>query len=149
MSLTTMNSKSISAIEEEIVEEFELFDEWTEKYEYIIELGQKLSELDTKYKIDSNKIKGCQSSVWLNAYEKDGLIYFESDSDSTFVKGEIALLIRVLSGQKPADIVSTDLAFIDKIGLRQHLAMTRANGLASMIKQMKLYALGFQSQEKA
>ena len=83
MSLTTMDSKSISAIEEEIVEEFELFDEWTEKYEYIIELGQKLSELDTKYKIDSNKIKGCQSSVWLNAYEKDGLIYLESESDST------------------------------------------------------------------
>lgn len=144
-----MNNKSISAIENEIVEEFELFDEWTEKYEYIIELGQKLSDLDEKYKIDSNKIKGCQSSVWLNAYEKDGLIFFEADSDSTFVKGEIALLIRVLSGQKPADIVSTELAFIDKIGLRQHLAMTRANGLASMIKQMKLYALGFQSQEKA
>lgn len=144
-----MNNKSISAIENEIVEEFELFDEWTEKYEYIIELGQKLSDLDEKYKIDSNKIKGCQSSVWLNAYEKDGLIFFEADSDSTFVKGEIALLIRVLSGQKPADIVSNELAFIDKIGLRQHLAMTRANGLASMIKQMKLYALGFQSQEKA
>lgn len=144
-----MNNKSISAIEDEIVEEFELFDEWTEKYEYIIELGQKLSDLDEKYKIDSNKIKGCQSSVWLNAYEKDGLIFFEADSDSTFVKGEIALLIRVLSGQKPADIVSNELAFIDKIGLRQHLAMTRANGLASMIKQMKLYALGFQSQEKA
>ncbi|TAH40001.1 MAG: SufE family protein [Bacteroidetes bacterium] len=144
-----MNNKGISAIEDEIVEEFELFDEWTEKYEYIIELGQKLSDLDEKYKIDSNKIKGCQSSVWLNAYEKDGLIFFEADSDSTFVKGEIALLIRVLSGQKPADIVSNELAFIDKIGLRQHLAMTRANGLASMIKQMKLYALGFQSQEKA
>ena len=144
-----MNNRSISAIEDEIVEEFELFDEWGEKYEYIIELGQKLDDLDDKYKIDSNKIKGCQSSVWLNAFEKDGVIIFEADSDSTFVKGEIALLIRVLSGQKPADIVNTDLAFIDKIGLRQHLAMTRANGLASMIKQMKLYALGYQSQEKA
>ncbi len=144
-----MNNRSISAIEDEIVEEFELFDEWGEKYEYIIELGQKLNDLDDKYKIDSNKIKGCQSSVWLNAFEKDGVIIFEADSDSTFVKGEIALLIRVLSGQKPADIVNTDLAFIDKIGLRQHLAMTRANGLASMIKQMKLYALGYQSQEKA
>ena len=144
-----MNNRSISAIEDEIVEEFELFDEWGEKYEYIIELGQKLNDLDDKYKIDSNKIKGCQSSVWLNAFEKDGVIIFEADSDSTFVKGEIALLIRVLSGQKPADIINTDLAFIDKIGLRQHLAMTRANGLASMIKQMKLYALGYQSQEKA
>jgi len=144
-----MNSKSISKIEDEIVEEFELFDEWTEKYEYIIDLGQKLTDLDEKYKIDSNKIKGCQSSVWLNAFEKDGVIIFEADSDSTFVKGEIALLIRVLSGQKAADIVATDLGFIDKIGLRQHLAMTRANGLAAMIKQMKLYALAYQSQEKA
>jgi len=144
-----MNSKSISKIEDEIIEEFELFDEWTEKYEYIIDLGQKLTDLDEKYKIDSNKIKGCQSSVWLNAFEKDGVIIFEADSDSTFVKGEIALLIRVLSGQKAADIVATDLGFIDKIGLRQHLAMTRANGLAAMIKQMKLYALAYQSQEKA
>ncbi len=147
--MKSMSNKSITAIEDEIIEEFELFDEWGEKYEYIIELGQKLDDLDEKYKIDSNKIKGCQSSVWLNAFEKDGVIIFEADSDSTFVKGEIALLIRVLSGQKPADIINTDLAFIDKIGLRQHLAMTRANGLASMIKQMKLYALGYQSQEKA
>ena len=92
-----MNNKSISSIEDEIVEEFELFDEWEQKYEYIIELGQKLDDLDAKYKIDSNKIKGCQSSVWLNAFEKDGVILFEADSDSTFVKGEIALLIRVNS----------------------------------------------------
>ncbi|HNS13412.1 MAG TPA: SufE family protein [Bacteroidia bacterium] len=144
-----MEHQSISTIESEIVEEFELFDEWTEKYEYIIELGQKLKDLDNKYKVDSHKIKGCQSSVWLHAYEKDGTIIFEADSDSTFVKGEIALLIRVLSGQKAADIVSAELGFIDKIGLRQHLAMTRANGLASMIKQMKLYAVAYQSQEKA
>ena len=144
-----MSSENIAHLEKEIVEEFELFDEWSEKYEYIIELGQKLADLDEKYKIDSNKIKGCQSNVWLNAFEKDGLIYFEADSDSTFVKGEIALLIRVLSGQKPEDIVSTELDFIDKIGLRQHLAMTRANGLAAMIKQMKIYALGFQSQAQA
>ena len=144
-----MSKADISEIESEIIEEFELFDEWSEKYEYIIELGQKMNELDGKYKIDSNKVKGCQSSVWLHAFEKDGRIYFEADSDSTFVKGEIALLIRVLSGQKPKDIIENNLSFIDKIGLRQHLAMTRANGLASMIKQMKLYALGFQSQEKA
>lgn len=147
--MIVMSKADISEIESEIIEEFELFDEWSEKYEYIIDLGQKMNELDGKYKIDSNKVKGCQSSVWLHAFEKDGRIYFEADSDSTFVKGEIALLIRVLSGQKPKDIIENNLSFIDKIGLRQHLAMTRANGLASMIKQMKLYALGFQSQEKA
>ena len=132
----------IEEIEKSIVEDFELFDEWAEKYQYIIELGQKLPPLDNKYKIEENKIKGCQSSVWLNAYSKEGKVFFEADSDSTFVKGEIALLINVLSGQDPKDVVETDLKFIDEIGLRQHIAVTRANGLASMIKQMKLYALG-------
>lgn len=136
---------AIERIEDEIVEEFELFDDWADKYQYIIELGQKLGPLDEKYKDDNHRIKGCQSSVWLHAYQKDGLVYFESDSDSTFVKGEIALLIRVLSGRKPQDIIDTDLKFLDKIGLRQHIAVTRANGLASMIKQMKLYAVGLQS----
>src|SRR5258706_15863751 len=136
--------KSIEQIENEIVSEFELFDEWSDKYQYIIELGQKLPPLGDKYKIEENKIKGCQSTVWLNSYEKDGRIFFEADSDSTFVKGEIALLIRALSGQKPEDIVKTELNFIDKIGLRQHIAVTRANGLANMIKQMKLYAVAFQ-----
>src|SRR6187455_1469788 len=135
----------IQNIENEIVEDFGLFDEWTEKYQYIIELGQKLPVLDEQYKTEENKVKGCQSSVWLNAYEKDGRIFFEADSDSTFVKGEIALLIRVLSSQKPEEIVKSNLEFIDKIGLRQHIAVTRANGLASMIKQMKTYALGFQT----
>lgn len=136
---------AIERIEDEIVEEFELFDDWADKYQYIIELGQKLGPLDDQYKDDNHRIKGCQSSVWLHAYQKDGLVYFESDSDSTFVKGEIALLIRVLSGRKPQDIIDTDLKFLDKIGLRQHIAVTRANGLASMIKQMKLYAVGLQS----
>ena len=139
---------SIKEIENEIVEEFELFDDWADKYQYIIELGQKLSPLDEKYKLEENKIKGCQSSVWLNSFEKDGNIFFESDSDSTFVKGEIALLIRVLSGQKPEKIINSNLEFIDKIGLRQHVAVTRANGLSSMIKQMKLFALGFQNVKK-
>ena len=137
--------KSVAEIENEIVEEFELFDEWSEKYQYIIELGQKLPALDDKYKTEENKIKGCQSSVWLNSYEKDGRIFFEADSDSTFVKGEIALLIRALSGQKPEEIVNAELKFIDAIGLRQHIAITRANGLANMIKQMKAYAIGFQT----
>ncbi|MFZ7145927.1 MAG: SufE family protein [Bacteroidota bacterium] len=139
----------IEEIEKSIVEDFELFDEWAEKYQYIIELGQKLPPLDDKYKTEENKIKGCQSSVWLNAYSKDGKVYFEADSDSTFVKGEIALLINVLSGQDPKDVVETDLKFIDEIGLRQHIAVTRANGLASMIKQMKLYALGLNSKQSA
>ncbi len=139
---------TISEIEKEIVEEFELFDEWSDKYQYIIELGQKLPLLDDQYKKEENKIKGCQSSVWLNCFEKNGKIFFEADSDSTFVKGEIALLIRVLSGQKPEDIVESKLEFIDRIGLRQHIAVTRANGLANMIKQMKLYALGLQNVKK-
>ena len=105
--------------------------------------------MDDKYKVDENKIKGCQSSVWLHAYSENGKVFFEADSDSTFVKGEIALLINVLSGQDPKDIVDTDLKFIDAIGLRQHIAVTRANGLASMIKQMKLYALGLNSKQSA
>lgn len=136
---------SIKETEAEIIEEFGLFDDWSAKYEYIIELGQKLPVLDSKYKVDSNKIKGCQSNVWLHAYEREGKVYFEADSDSTFVKGEIALLIRVLSGQLPEEVIQADLKFIDDIGLRQHIAVTRANGLASMIKQMKLFALGYQS----
>ena len=137
----------IEEIEKSIVEDFELFDEWTEKYQYIIEIGQKLPALDDKYKIDENRIKGCQSSVWLHAFAKDGKVFFQADSDSTFVKGEIALLIQVLSGQPAKDVVETNLKFIDEIGLRQHIAVTRANGLASMIKQMKLYALGLTTKE--
>lgn len=137
---------TIRDIEHEITEEFELFDEWTEKYQYIIELGQKLPSLDERYKTEANKIKGCQSSVWLNSFEKDGKIYYEGDSDSTFVKGEIALLIRVLSGRDANEIVKAELNFIDHIGLRQHIAVTRANGLAQMIKQMKLDALAYSSQ---
>ncbi len=140
---------NIEELEKSIVEDFELFDEWAERYQYIIELGQKLPVLDDKYKIDENKIKGCQSSVWLHAYTENGKVFFEADSDSTFVKGEIALLINVLSGQDPKAIVDTDLKFIDAIGLRQHIAVTRANGLASMIKQMKLYALALNSKQSA
>jgi len=136
--------KTITELEQQIVEDFELFDEWEEKYQYIIELGQKLKPLAAEYKMDGNKIKGCQSSVWLNAYNEGDKIFFEADSDSTFVKGEIALLINVLSGQSAEEILSNELGFVDRIGLRQHMAQTRANGLAAMIKQMKLYALGFQ-----
>lgn len=138
--------ESIMETEKELVEEFELFDDWADKYQYIIELGQKLKPLDDCYKVDENKIRGCQSSVWLHAYHSNGKVFFEADSDSTFVKGEIGLLIRVLSGRSPEEVVKAPLDFIDQIGLRQHVAVTRANGLASMIKQMKLYALGFQAQ---
>src|SRR3954469_10884476 len=120
---------SIESIEKGIVEDFEFFDTWEDKYQYIIELGQKLPELNEKYKIPENKIKGCQSSVWLNSFAKDDKVFFEADSDSTFVKGEIALLIRVLSGQPAEEITKAQLGFIDKLGLRQHIAVTRANGL--------------------
>lgn len=133
--------KTIAEAEKEITEDFELFDDWTQKYEYIIELGQKLPPLHEKYKTDDHKIKGCQSSVWLNSFEKNGKIYFEADSDSTFVKGEIALLINVLNDRTPEEIITAKLDFIDAIGLRQHIAVTRANGLASMIKQMKTFAV--------
>lgn len=139
---------SMLEIEKELLSDFDLFDSWEEKYHYIIELGQKLPPLDDKYKVDEYKIKGCQSSVWLNGEERDGKLYFSADSDSTFVKGEIALLMMVLSGQTPADILNAKLEFIDALGLRQHIAVTRANGLSSMIKQMKTYALAMTSAPK-
>ncbi|MFM8949382.1 MAG: SufE family protein [Bacteroidota bacterium] len=135
--------ESMEQIEQELVSDFGLFDTWEEKYHYIIELGQKLPELDNCFKTDEYRIKGCQSSVWLHARQENGMIYFDADSDSTFVKGEIALLIKVMSGRTPAEIQNAQLAFIDAIGLRQHMAATRANGLSAMIRQMKLYALGF------
>lgn len=135
-------------IENEILSDFELFDTWEEKYHYIIEIGQKLPPLDDKYKVDEYKIKGCQSSVWLTGEERDGKLFFSADSDSTFVKGEIALLMMVLSGQSPEDILDAKLEFIDALGLRQHIAVTRANGLASMIKQMKTYAFASATANK-
>lgn len=142
-----LTMQAISEIEREIIEEFDLFEDWGQKYEYIIEIGQRLPELDAAFRSDSYRIKGCQSSVWLNCHHRDGKLFFDADSDSTFVKGEIALLIRVLSGQAADAIIGADLAFIDAIGLRQHIAVSRANGLASMIKQMKLYAVGYKSGE--
>src|ERR1043165_135504 len=135
--------KTITEIENEIAEEFDLFDEQMEKYEYIIDLGKKLPPLDAKYMADDFLVKGCQSKVWLHAFEKDGRIYFEADSNSTITKGIIALLIRVLSGQKPEDILSSPLPFIDKINLRSHLSSQRSNGLTAMIQRMKAYASSF------
>ncbi len=134
--------------EQEIIDDFALFESWEEKYQYIIELGQKLPALDEVYKTEEYKIKGCQSSVWLQGEEREGRLYFTADSDSTFVKGEIALLIQVLSGRTPAEILSAELGFIDAIGLRQHVAVTRANGLAAMIKQMKTYALAVSTVQR-
>ena len=137
----TAEQLPIPVIEEEIVEEFSLFDNWEDKYEYLIDIGKKLKPLEDVYKKEENKIKGCQSTVWLVSDEKDGRIYYKADSDAVIVKGLISMLIRVLSGQKAGDIVKADMHFIDKIGMTTHLAQTRSNGLRSMIKQMKLEAL--------
>jgi len=131
---------TIDEIQNEIVGEFAFFDDWTDKYEYLIELGKKLPLIDVQLKDDSRLIKGCQSRVWLAAELKEGKVIFTADSDAIITKGIIALLIRALSGQKPEDIVNTPLDFIDKIGLTSHLSPTRANGLLSMVKQMKMYA---------
>jgi len=136
----------IEEIENEIINEFEQFDEWLDKYNYLIELGKNLTLIDEQYKTDSYVISGCQSKVWLHATYTEGFIYFEADSDAIITKGIVALLIRVLSGQTPVDIINSKLEFVDKIGLREHLSPTRSNGLTSMIKQMKLYALAFKTK---
>ncbi len=135
--------QSIIEIQEEIVENFKLFDDWVQKYEYIIELGKELAPIKKEHKIEENIIKGCQSRVWINAMAKEGRVFFSADSDAIMTKGIIALLIKVLSGQKANDIAVANLDFIRQIGLNDQLSATRANGLVSMIKQMKLYALAF------
>jgi cysteine desulfuration protein SufE len=135
--------KTIEEIEQEIIEEFSLFDSWDDKYEYIIDLGKKLQPLEDQYKKDENKVRGCQSTVWLVADYKDGKIYYKAESDAVIVKGLISMLIRVLSGQTPDDIVNAKLDFIREIGMMSHLAQTRSNGLLAMVKQMKNYALAY------
>jgi cysteine desulfuration protein SufE len=135
--------KSIEEIEQEIIEEFSLFDSWDDRYEYIIDLGKKLPALEEQYKKDENKVRGCQSSVWLVADYKDGRIYYKADSDAVIVKGLISMLIRVLSGQEADDIINAKLDFIKEIGMMNHLAQTRSNGLLAMVKQMKNYALAY------
>jgi cysteine desulfuration protein SufE len=140
---------TIEEIENEIVEEFSLFDSWDDKYEYIIDLGKKLPPLEAEYKKDENKVRGCQSSVWLVADYSDGKVFYKADSDAVIVKGLISMLIRVLSGQSPDDIVNTKLDFINKIGMINHLAQTRSNGLLSMVKQMKNYALAYKLKSAA
>jgi cysteine desulfuration protein SufE len=138
--------KSILEIEQEIVEEFALFDSWDDKYEYIIDMGKKLKPLDDIYKKEENKIKGCQSTVWMVSEFKDGNVYFKAESDAVIVKGLVSMLIRVLSGHSPEEIINAKLEFIDRIGMKQHLAQTRSNGLLSMVKQMKLDATVYQAQ---
>ena len=138
--------KSIQETEEEITDEFSFFDNWQDKYEYVIELGKKLKDFPEDERKDENKVKGCQSSVWIVTYDEGGRIYFKADSDSTIVKGLIALRVRVLNGRKPDEILDAKLEFLDKTELKQRLAQTRANGLAAMINQMKMYALAYKAK---
>ena len=141
------NNKTIEETEREIIEEFSLFDSWDDKYEYIIDLGKKLPPLDDKYKIDENRVRGCQSTVYLVADSKDGKVFYKAESDAVIVKGLISMLIRVLSGQNPSEIVEAKLEFIREIGMMTHLAQTRSNGLLAMVKQMKNYALVFKLKD--
>ena len=137
---------TIQEIQAEIVEEFDMFEDWMEKYEYIIELGKSLPMIDDKYKTGNNLIKGCQSRVWLHADYQDGKIIYSADSDAIITKGIVAILIRVLSNQTAEKIAKADLVFINKIGFKKQLSQTRANGLVSMIKEIKLYALAYQNK---
>ena len=137
---------TIQEIQAEIVDEFAFFDDWMDRYEYIIELGKKLPLIDEKFKTEDNIIKGCQSKVWLNGTQTDDEIVFTADSDAILTKGIIAILIRTFSHQKAAAILEANLDFIDQIGLKEHLSPTRANGLVSMIKNIKMYALAFNSK---
>ena len=139
---------TINEIQDEIINEFSLFDEWMDKYQYLIDLGRKLPIIDDKHKTEEFLIKGCQSQVWVYAELKDGKVVFTADSDAIITKGIISLLIRVLSNQTPQDILNSDLHFIDAIGLKENLSPTRSNGLLAMIKQMKIYALAFITQAK-
>ena len=134
---------TIQEIEETIIDEFACYEEWLDKYAYIIELGKDCPVIDEKDKTEDNLIKGCQSRVWLSCDHHDGRLWFKADSDAVITKGIISLLIRVLDGQTPQDILASDLHFIDQIGLKEHLSPTRSNGLTSMVKQIKMYALAF------
>ena len=134
---------TINEIQDEIIEEFSGFDDWMDKYQLLIDLGNEQEPLDEKYKTESNLIDGCQSRVWLQADYNDGLIHFSAESDALIVKGIVALLIRVLSDHTPQEILDADLYFIEEIGLKEHLSPTRSNGLVAMVKQMRMYALAF------
>ncbi|WP_347373444.1 SufE family protein [Aequorivita sp. Q41] len=139
---------TIEAIQEELIDEFSLFDDWLQRYEYMIDLGKTLPLIDENLKSDDKLIKGCQSKVWLNSELKNDKVIFTADSDAIITKGIVAILVRVFSNQKPQAILDANTNFIDEIGLKEHLSPTRANGLVSMIKQMKMYALAYQTQLK-
>jgi cysteine desulfuration protein SufE len=136
---------SIASKEAEIIEEFEMFEDWTDKYEYLIDIGRSLPLINEELKKEEYLIKGCQSQVWLCAELNDGKVFYKADSDAQIPKGIVSLLVRVMSNESPEEIIKTELTFIDQIGLKEHLSPTRSNGLVSMVKQMKLYALAFQS----
>ena len=138
---------TIKEIQEEIVDEFSMFDDWMQRYEYIIELGRSLPMIEENYKTEENLIKGCQSKVWVHAEEQNGNVVFTADSDAILTKGIIAVLVRSFSNQSPKAILEADTEFIDEIGLKEHLSPTRANGLVSMIKQIKMYALAFNARQ--
>ena len=138
---------TINEIQDEIIEEFSGFDDWMDKYQLLIDLGNEQAPLDDKYKTEQNLIDGCQSRVWLQADYSDGVIRFTAESDALIVKGIVALLIRVLSGHTPQEILDADLYFIEEIGLKEHLSPTRSNGLLAMVKQMRMYALVFKAKE--
>jgi cysteine desulfuration protein SufE len=137
---------SIKKIQLDIIDEFAMFDDWMQRYEYIIDLGKNLPLIEEQFKTDENLIKGCQSKVWLHATENDGVVYFRADSDAILTKGVIAILIRVFSEHTPQEIIDADTDFINEIGLKEHLSPTRANGLVSMVKQIKMYALALASR---
>jgi cysteine desulfuration protein SufE len=137
---------TIEEIQDELVDEFSMFDDWMQRYEYMIDLGKSLDIIDPKYKTDDRIINGCQSKVWLHSELKDGKVVFTADSDAIITKGIVAILVRVFSGQTPQAILNSETKFIDEIGLKEHLSPTRANGLVSMIKQMKLDAMAYQTK---
>ncbi|MCF8217424.1 MAG: SufE family protein [Bacteroidales bacterium] len=139
---------SIQAKQEEIIEEFSMFDDWMDKYNYLIEMGNSLEPLDEQYKTEKYLISGCQSQVWLYAWMEDGKLMIRGDSDAVITKGIVSLLLRVYSGEPPAEVYEDDHSFIDQIGLQEHLSPTRSNGLMSMLKQIKLYALAFKTKQE-
>ena len=139
---------SINELQDQIIDEFSVFDDWMDKYALLIDLGNSLPPLDERYKTESNLIEGCQSRVWLQADYVDGKIIFQGESDAVIVKGIVSLLIQILSGHTPQEIIDADLYFIEKIGLRQHLSPTRSNGLLSMVKQIKSYAIAYKAKEE-
>lgn len=138
---------TIDQIQDEVIDEFSAFDDWMDKYALLIELGNSLSPLDEQFKVESNLIEGCQSRVWLHAEYRDGKVFYRAESDAVIVKGIVSLLIKVLSGHTPREILDTHLYFIEQIGLTEHLSPTRSNGLLAMVKQMRLYAMVFKAQE--